>query len=218
MTPHLPGLLGAAALALALLLAPPPAPAHAVPLTCTDHLAVTESDPDVPGTPGGGGGNESAKITEAARGRAVVAAARSCLGVPYSWGGGTVHGPTLGSCDKVNGYLKGMCQADHTIGFDCSGLTLYAWYQASGGTINLPHRSPKQRDRGRHLKQNELLPGDLLFFAEPKGPIHHVGIYLGGGAMIHAEHTGTLVHTLNDVFHDPKWGPRYVGASRPTAP
>ncbi|MBC3841441.1 C40 family peptidase [Streptacidiphilus sp. 4-A2] len=60
-------------------------------------------------------------------------------------------------------------------------------------------------------------PGDLLFFAEPGGPIHHVGIYLGGGAMLHAERTGTLVRILPDVLHNPYWGPRFVGASRPQA-
>ncbi len=148
-------------------------------------------------------------------GLAAVAQARSAIGTPYSWGGGTVQGPSLGACDGVNGYLDGVCQADHTVGFDCSGLTLYAWYQASHASIVLPHRSPRQRDHGRSLGKGELIPGDLLFFAEPGGPIHHVGMYIGDGAMIHAEHTGTLVDVLDNVFGDPKWGPRYVGATRP---
>ena len=152
---------------------------------------------------------------ERARGLAVVTVALTALGTPYSWGGGDTQGPTIGFCDRVNGYLDGVCQADHTVGFDCSGLALYSWYQASGGTIALPHYSVLQRDHGRHLAPSELIPGDLLFFAEPGGPIHHVGIYLGNGAMIHSERTGTVVSVLNDVFNDRTWGPRYVGATRP---
>ena len=204
--------MGAAASAL-LLVPAAPASAHpqAPPPACADHPKANgiAAWPLRHPTP-------LATATERQRGLAVVAAAKSCLGTPYSWAGGNVHGPTLGHCDGKNGYLNGVCQADHTVGFDCSGLTLYAWYQASGGTITLPHRSPRQHDHGRHLTQSELIPGDLLFFADPGGPIHHVGIYLGNGAMIHAEHTGTVVHILNDVFHDPKWGHRYVGATRPT--
>jgi len=152
---------------------------------------------------------------ERARGLAAVAVALTELGTPYSWGGGDTEGPTIGFCDRVNGYLNGVCQADHTVGFDCSGLALYSWYQASGGAIALPHYSVLQRDHGRHLEPSELIPGDLLFFAEPGGPIHHVGIYIGNGAMIQSEHTGTVVSVLNDVFNDRTWGPRYVGATRP---
>lgn len=156
-----------------------------------------------------------ASASERARGLAVVAVALTTLGTPYAWGGGDTEGPTIGFCDRENGYLDGVCQADHTVGFDCSGLALYSWYQASGGAIALPHYSVFQHDHGRHLDRGWLIPGDLLFFAEPDGPIHHVGIYLGHGAMIHAERTGTVVSILGDVFDDPTWGPRYVGATRP---
>ncbi|WP_370084501.1 C40 family peptidase [Streptacidiphilus sp. MAP12-16] len=157
-----------------------------------------------------------ADLAERLRGLAAVAAARNVLGTPYAWGGGDTSGPTVGFCDGVNGYLDGVCQADHTVGFDCSGLALYSWYQASGGTIVLPHYSLLQHDHGRHLEPDQLIPGDLLFFAEPGGPIYHVGIYLGHGAMVHAERTGTVVRVLDDVFHDPTWAPRYVGATRPS--
>jgi hypothetical protein len=163
----------------------------------------------------GADGQCAAGAAERARGLAVVGVALSELGTPYAWGGGNAEGPTVGFCDGVNGYLDGVCQADHTVGFDCSGLALYSWYQASGGAISLPHQSRLQSEHGRHLERSELIPGDLLFFAEPGGPIHHVGIYLGNGAMIHAEHTGTVVRVLDDVFDDPTWGPRYVGATRP---
>ncbi|WP_052441875.1 C40 family peptidase [Streptacidiphilus anmyonensis] len=156
-------------------------------------------------------------IGERLRGLQAAQVALAQLGTPYAWGGGSLTGPTLGFCDGVNGYLPdGSCSADHTIGFDCSGLVRYAWFQASAGFVTLPHFSGGQSLQGRPIKRREdLLPGDLLFFAEPGGPIHHVGLYLGNGAMVHSEHTGTLVTVLRDVFHDPKWGSRLVAATRP---
>lgn len=153
---------------------------------------------------------------EQAVGQRVVQAALARLGTPYAWGGGGPDGPTLGFCDGVNGYLNGVCMGDHTVGFDCSGLALYAWYQATDGAVLLPHYSVDQLAAGRPVPLDQLLPGDLLFFAHPGGPVHHVGIYAGGGAMIHAEHTGTVVTILHDVAQDPVWGPQLIAAARPT--
>ncbi|MEZ0092183.1 cell wall-associated NlpC family hydrolase [Streptacidiphilus sp. EB129] len=203
--------------ALSLLLVPTGAVhADARPLPCPVRLQTPDDSlASVSALWSGAGRTCVADALERVRGQAVAAMALTTLGTPYSWGGGDTHGPTVGFCDQDNGYLDGVCQADHTVGFDCSGLALYSWYQATGGAVSLPHYSVRQRDSGRHLETDELIPGDLLFFAEPGGPIHHVGIYLGGGAMIHAEHTGTVVRVLNDVFHDPFWGPRFVGATRP---
>jgi cell wall-associated NlpC family hydrolase len=149
--------------------------------------------------------------------RAVLAAVDE-LGVPYAWGGGDDQGPTVGFCDGVNGYLDGVCSADHTTGFDCSGLALYAWYQASGGAVRLAHYTVDQLAAARPVPLDQLIPGDLLFFAHPGGPVHHVGIYLGGGAMIHAEHTGTVVTVLPHVATDHTWGPQLIAAARPVAP
>ena len=152
---------------------------------------------------------------ERAVGQRVVLAALSRVGTPYAWGGGTAQGPTVGFCDGVNGYLDGVCQGDHTVGFDCSGLALYSWFQGTDGRVLLPHHSPDQLLAGRRVPLDRLIPGDLLFFAHPGGPIHHVGIYVGGGAMIHAEHTGTVVTILPDVADNPVWGPQLVAAARP---
>ncbi|WP_052443319.1 C40 family peptidase [Streptacidiphilus neutrinimicus] len=161
--------------------------------------------------------DDGSTAAERVRGFQAAQVALAELNTPYAWGGGSLTGPTLGFCDGVNGYLPdGSCSADHTIGFDCSGLVRYAWYQASAGLVTLPHYSGAQSLQGRPITRwDDLLPGDLLFFAEPGGPIHHVGLYLGHGAMVHSEHTGTLVTVLHDVFHDPKWGPRLVAATRP---
>lgn len=71
--------------------------------------------------------------------------------------------------------------------YDCSGLVMAA-YQKVG--ISLPHYTGSQWTAGRHVSRSELRPGDLVFFY---GDLHHVGIYLGGGMMVHAPRTGDVV-------------------------
>jgi peptidoglycan DL-endopeptidase CwlO len=110
-----------------------------------------------------------------------VAAAYSVIGVPYKWGGSSPEE-----------------------GFDCSGLTMWSWAQAG---VGLPHSSAAQYAVLPHVSQSELQPGDLVFFYSP---IHHVGIYVGGGMMIHSPHTGAFVE-LVPLSSEPD----YVGAGRP---
>jgi cell wall-associated NlpC family hydrolase len=71
--------------------------------------------------------------------------------------------------------------------FDCSGLTMRAW-QAAG--VYLPHNAAAQQSSIPAVSLGALEPGDLVFFGNPA---HHEGIYIGGGRMIHAPHTGTVV-------------------------
>ncbi|MFI9272992.1 C40 family peptidase [Kitasatospora sp. NPDC052896] len=149
------------------------------------------------------------------RGGAVLAVAERQIGVPYSWGGGDRLGASLGYCEDGNGYLDGVCKGETTIGFDCSGLTLYCWYAGTGGAVQLGHYTVAQFHRGTPVERVNLAPGDLLFFSRSDAPLHHVGLYAGGNAMIHAAHTGTLVARLENVFQDPVFGPQYVGAVRP---
>lgn len=151
-------------------------------------------------------------------GERVAAAALGRLGTPYAWGGGSPDGPTVGFCDGVNGYLGTVCMADHTTGFDCSGLAMYAWYRGSDGAVDLPHHAADQLTVSRAVPLDQLIPGDLLFFALPGGPVHHVGIYVGNGAMVQAEHTGTVVSILPHVARDPKWAPQLIAAARPVPP
>jgi cell wall-associated NlpC family hydrolase len=68
-------------------------------------------------------------------------------------------------------------------GFDCSGLMLAA-YRSVG--ISLPHSSQAQSHLGRAVSRNELKPGDLIFWYHP---IHHVGMYIGNGKIVHARNT-----------------------------
>ena len=89
--------------------------------------------------------------------------------------------------------------------FDCSGLTSYA-YAAAG--VNLPHSSRSQSTMGVPVSRSELQPGDLVF---AYSPVSHVGIYVGGGQVIHAYSYGSPV-SLGSVN---MWG-AYSGARRIT--
>ncbi|MFI9807732.1 NlpC/P60 family protein [Streptomyces sp. NPDC052301] len=91
-----------------------------------------------------------------ARAAAALAYAYAKLGSPYVWG---ATGPNA---------------------FDCSGL-VQAAYRSAG--ISLPRTTYAQIDAGRRVSRSELQPGDLVFFYSG---ISHVGIYIGGGRMIHA--------------------------------
>ena len=110
-----------------------------------------------------------------------VAAAESQIGVPYVWGG---ESPGTG--------------------FDCSGLTQWAWRQAG---VDLPRTAAAQYDAIPHIPLSDLQPGDLLFWGD--GGISHVGMYVGGGDIINAPETGELVRV------QAIWNNGLVGAGRP---
>jgi cell wall-associated NlpC family hydrolase len=61
-------------------------------------------------------------------------------------------------------------------------------YQSAG--VSLPHSSAAQSRMGKKVPLNQLKPGDLLFYGRP---VSHVGIYLGGGKMVHAPRSGSRV-------------------------
>ena len=79
--------------------------------------------------------------------------------------------------------------------FDCSGLTMYVWGKAG---VGLPHSAAGQWDDTSRVPISELQPGDLVFYYQP---VDHVGIYVGGGQMIVADHTGTNVRYAS-IFRD----------------
>ncbi|TDW88516.1 C40 family peptidase [Kribbella sp. VKM Ac-2566] len=87
--------------------------------------------------------------------------------------------------------------------WDCSGLTQGAWEQAG---VQLPHYSVAQYEQIQHIDEDELRPGDLIFWSlDPSDPgtIHHVAMYLGNGRMIHAPRTGKPVQ-IDSVYY---WEP-----------
>jgi cell wall-associated NlpC family hydrolase len=77
--------------------------------------------------------------------------------------------------------------ADGMTTWDCSGLTMRA-FQSAG--VKLPHSSAAQSRMGKSVPFNQKKPGDLVFFGRP---VSHVGIYLGGGRMVHAPRSGSRV-------------------------
>jgi cell wall-associated NlpC family hydrolase len=124
--------------------------------------------------------------------RAVLEAALSQRGVPYSWGGGNASGPSYGICCSPSGKSGTSIK-----GFDCSGLTLYAYARVG---ISLPRTAAAQAAQGLRIPASlgtgALKPGDLVFYAYAPGrdsTIYHVGIYLGSGQMINAPRPGTVV-------------------------
>ena len=127
----------------------------------------------------GGGGGGSYPSPPIPANGSVVDFARSRLGCPYVW---AASGP--GS-------------------FDCSGLTMWA-YEKVG--IHLSHSSGAQISEGYRVSRKDLQPGDLVFFGSP---IHHVGMYVGGGMMIESPHSGANVRIASMDRGD------YAGACRP---
>lgn len=121
---------------------------------------------------------------------AVIDRAMSQIGVPYAWGGGDANGPTRGIND--GGYADSY--GDYgKVGFDCSGLVLYA-FAAAG--ISLPHFTGYQYQRGTKVDPSEMQRGDLIFYG-PNGN-QHVAIYLGDGQMLEAPQSGATV-SVNPV-------------------
>ncbi len=115
----------------------------------------------------------------------IVGTAKRFIGTPYRWGGT--------SPDE---------------GFDCSGLTMVV-YQLNG--LKLPRSSRQQYGAGIPIGRNELLQGDLVFFATSGGRrISHVGIYVGKGRFIHAPGRGKKIRT--SLLTRRYYKTRYMGA------
>lgn len=114
----------------------------------------------------------------------IVATAKTCLGVPYKWGGQSMSG------------------------FDCSGLIQYV-YQKHG--IALGRTCKKQYAAGTPISKTELQPGDLVFFQNTyTSGLSHAGIYIGDGQFIHASSDGVMTSSLSNSY----WKSHYYGACR----
>ncbi len=132
-----------------------------------------DCDPAAGGDTGSGDGAVPADASEFAE--KAIAAAREQMGLPYVWGGGDWNGPTGG-------------------GFDCSGLTMYAYAQASGGTVKLDHYTTNQMNSDLLAERDpgDIKAGDLVFFNGASDP-QHVGLAINSTTMIHAPTTGDVV-------------------------
>jgi cell wall-associated NlpC family hydrolase len=88
--------------------------------------------------------------------------------------------------------------------YDCSGLTMAAW--ASVG-VHLEHYTKDQWNEGKPVSRADLQPGDLVFYYSD---VHHVSIYIGGGMVVHAPHTGDHVR-MGTIERGPIAGYRRPG-------
>ncbi len=112
------------------------------------------------------GGSSGGGGSSSGTGHASVASiVKRYLGVPYVWGGASPRG------------------------FDCSGLTMYCYAQVG---VGLAHGATLQQQASKPVSLGSLRPGDLVFFGNASFS-SHVGVYVGGGQMIHAPHTGAVV-------------------------
>jgi cell wall-associated NlpC family hydrolase len=94
-------------------------------------------------------------------------------------------------------------------GMDCSGLVRRVYRQYAG--FDLPHDTKKLYKLVKHVDQNDLAYGDLVFFSDGWFSVSHVGIYLGEGKFVHASETSGVVVSSLDEEHFRK---RYRGARR----
>lgn len=115
-------------------------------------------------------------LNEKARSKAINAA-KKYLGTWYSWGGGSLTGPS-----------KGIGRGANTVGFDCSGLVRYAYNMAGK---KMPRTSGPQAAMGKRTSVYNLRPGDLI------GRPGHIVMYIGGGKIIEAPSTGKKVRIMS---------------------
>ncbi|QGG58604.1 NlpC/P60 family protein [Paenibacillus sp. B01] len=125
----------------------------------------------------------AAEVSTSSKASTVVSAARSQMGTPYKFGAST----------------------STTRYFDCSSLMKYAYKKAG---INLPRTSKAQSKVGKYVSKSNLKAGDLVFFYSP---ISHVGMYIGGGKIIHTYgKPGVTIDTINSGW----WSNNYTTARR----
>ena len=131
----------------------------------------------------------------------VIARGLSQRGVPFSYGGGDVSGPTRGTGPATNvlgmtpeGTLVGANPAVDVVGFDASGLMVYAF---AGAGVKLPRSSGAQYLVGQKVTPAQALPGDLLFYG-PDGK-DSVALFIGNGQMLEVGDVVTVspVRTTN---------------------
>lgn len=162
------------------------------------------------GSGGGGGGGSGPSAPSGgswspAKGERAAARARSQIGWSYAWAGGGAYGPSRGVCDPGNG-APNDC---NVIGYDCSGLAMYAW-----GAGWWAHYAATQYGQAGsyHPGAGDLRPGDLIFWSSngQVSGIHHVAVYVGGGQIVEAPYSGGFVQ-LASLY---EYG-GFFGATRP---
>jgi len=126
----------------------------------------------------------SASLADGVLGEDITMYSMKFLGVGYRWGG------------------------DTPAGFDCSGFTLFTLAHFG---IHVGRTSYDQYRDGTSVSENELIPGDLVFFNTDGPGASHVGIFIGSGKFVSAAGSGIRIDSINDPYY---WSSHYVGARR----
>ncbi len=122
---------------------------------------------------------------------------------PVDYIGGAAGEAAKTACNQIG--KPYVWAADGPNSFDCSGLTLYAWAAAG---VTLRHYTKWQWADGTPITRSGLRPGDLVFYFSD---LHHMGMYVGGGWIVHAPQTGDVVRMAKiDAISRP------VGYRRPS--
>jgi cell wall-associated NlpC family hydrolase len=140
-----------------------------------------------PPAPGPGGGAPGPSQPGASKGQQALDVARRYIGTPFVWGGATPQ-----------------------TGFDDAGLVQYAYGQVG---VSLPRVAYDQITVGTPVAQADLQPGDLVFFQDSTGYVHHVGLYAGDGQFVHAPHTGAVIGYSS--LSEPYYAQEFAGGRRP---
>jgi cell wall-associated NlpC family hydrolase len=127
-----------------------------------------------------------AVASSSSSGEQAVGLAKRYLGRPYVWGGDSPAS-----------------------GFDCSGLVQYVYKQIG---VALPRVTDQQFEVGTAVGRDELRTGDIVFFRDATGYIHHEGLYLGDGTFLHAPHTGDVIKVSS--LDEPYYTEQFAGGRR----
>jgi cell wall-associated NlpC family hydrolase len=119
--------------------------------------------------------------------QSVVINALGLIGVPYRFGGNTAEQ-----------------------GLDCSGFVKLVFQQTTG--LSLPRNAEEMSRLGNAVADNDLQPGDLVFYNTLRRANSHVGIYIGNGQFVHSPSSGGKVRTEN--MSSAYWQKRFEGAKR----
>ncbi len=125
-------------------------------------------------------------VSKATQHNPVLQTAQAMLGIPYKYGG---HSPDEG--------------------FDCSGLVFYA-HRSHG--IDVPRTAQGLYRAAAPIPQDQLSPGDLMFFKTRGKRVSHVGFYVGPGRFLHAPSRGKTVSIAE--YSNSYWRTRFAGAGR----
>jgi cell wall-associated NlpC family hydrolase len=152
-------------------------------------LTLQQPPAPAPGAPAPGPGNPGsppAGQPGASKGQQALDVATGYIGTPYTYGGATPQ-----------------------TGFDAAGLVQYAYAQVG---VALPRVAYDQCRVGALVARADLLPGDVVCFADPTGYVDHVGLYAADGQFLHAPHTGAVVGY--NALSEPYYSQRFAGGRR----